>query len=256
VIETINANTKLYYNFGSGPVEVKAGTPINNFNVNNLVIYGQNGSGNSANPFGFTYALTDAAGVKSQPVNYIITTNAPLPVTLISFEVKTAEKAANLYWVTSTETNSDRFEVQRRMKSTDWETIGNVDAKGESAVKQTYDFTDKEPKAGENLYRLKMIDRDGTFAYSRISSATFEQGQGLETYIYPNPVSDQLYLKTADWSLVRTVSIFDTAGKTVYSSGEKPSEVVDVKNLQPGMYLVRVTQKDGATTVHKVIRIK
>lgn len=256
VIETINANTKLYYNFGSGPVEVKAGTPINNFNVNNLVIYGQNGSGNSANPFGFTYTLTDAAGVKSQPVNYMITTNAPLPVTLISFEVKTAEKAANLYWVTSTETNSDRFEVQRRMKSTDWETIGNVDAKGESAVKQTYDFTDKEPKAGENLYRLKMIDRDGTFAYSRISSATFEQGQGLETYIYPNPVSEQLYLKTADWSLVRTVSIFDTAGKTVYSSGEKPSEVVDVKNLQPGMYLVRVTQKDGTTTVHKVIRIK
>lgn len=59
-----------------------------------------------------------------------------------------------------------------------------------------------------------------------------------------------------DTCLVRTVSIFDTAGKTVYSSGGKLSEAVDVKNLQPGMYLVSITQKDGATTVHKKIRIK
>lgn len=253
VIESVNANTKVYYNFGSGPVELTAGTTIPSFDVTKLVVYGQTGSGTNTDPFGFTYALTDAAGFKSTPAVYNITTNTPLPVTLISFETRAVEQSAVLRWITSEETNSESFEVQRSSNGKSWSGLGSVEAAGESKVFKTYEFTDKQPKTGENLYRLKMIDRDGTFAYSRINSLTFEFG--FETSIYPNPVSDQLNLKTTDWSQVQSIQIFDMKGNSKYASGAKPSAVVDVKHLDPGMYIIRVMLKDGSASAHKMIRV-
>ncbi|MCF2443546.1 T9SS type A sorting domain-containing protein [Dyadobacter sp. CY345] len=254
VIESVNANTRVYYNFGSGPVELTAGTIIPDFDVTKIVIYGQSGSGTNGDPFGFTYALTDAAGVKSAPATYSITTNTPLPVTLISFETQKIEQKAVINWITSEETNSDYFEVQRSTNGKSWYGIGKVEAAGESKISHTYNYTDKQPKTGENLYRLKMVDRDGTFAYSRINSLNFEFG--FETSIYPNPVSDQLHLKATDWAQVKSITIFDLNGASVYTSGATPSDVIDVKNLNPGMYVIRILQTDGLAATHKMVRLK
>ena len=253
-IETLKTNTKVYYDYGSGPVEITAGTSIPDFDVTKLYIYGQTGSGAGGNPFGFTYSMTDEAGVKSQATTYDISTNGPLPVTLISFDVKSAEQTAQLYWATSEETNSDRFEIQRSMDGKTWSAIGEVDAVGESKVNREYSYTDKMPGRGENLYRLKMIDLDGTFAYSRINNANFEFG--FETAIYPNPVSEQLHLKVSDWSQVKSIEIFDLKGNKVYFSGTKVSDTINVQNLNPGVYLVQITLKDAAIEKHKIIHIR
>ncbi|SKC08729.1 T9SS type A sorting domain-containing protein [Dyadobacter psychrophilus] len=173
-----------------------------------------------------------------------------LPVNLTSFDLNTEGSAVNLIWATTTETNSDRFDVQRSSDGKEWSIIQSVLAKGESNSKAEYSAIDANPIDGDNLYRLHMIDKDGTSAYSRVRSVKFE---GVATYMYPNPVSEELIIKAADWTKVANVQIIAANGKAIYQSSGKPSPNVNVKNLLNGIYLVRLTNTNGSETTHKIV---
>jgi hypothetical protein len=173
-----------------------------------------------------------------------------MPVTLVSFDATKEASSVNLTWSTTEETNSERFDVQRSANGKDWETFQTVAAKGESKVQLDYAAVDNDPFEGDNFYRLHMIDKDGTSAYSRIRTLKFE---GVGTYIYPNPVSDELTIDAADWSKVSKVRIIGSNGKEVYKSIGKPSPKVDVKNMQSGIYLVQLTTTNGSETTYKIV---
>ena len=178
----------------------------------------------------------------------------PLPVNLLAFTATKSEAGTLLNWSTTSETNSDRFEIQRSDDATSWLPLGNVTAKGESKVSQTYSYLDRQPKSGDNYYRLKMIDRDGTFAYSRIIS--IQINPRFEIVVYPNPVEDNISLKVTDWKQVRSVTMINTAGTEVYNSGPVMSGIVNVKNISPGMYILKIVLKDGSVYTHRMFRIK
>lgn len=173
-----------------------------------------------------------------------------LPVNLTSFDLSNEGSLVNLTWATTAETNSDRFDVQRSGNGKEWKTIQTVAARGESSSKVEYSAIDKDPFEGTNFYRLHMIDKDGTNAYSRVRTMKFE---GVATYMYPNPVSEELVIKAADWSKVKKVEILGSNGKAVYHSSEKPSPNVNVANLPNGIYLVRLTNTNGSETTHKIV---
>jgi hypothetical protein len=173
-----------------------------------------------------------------------------LPVNLISFDLDKEGSAVNMVWATTAETNSDRFDVQRSSNGKEWRVIQSVRAKGESNSKVEYSAVDTDPIEGDNLYRLHMIDKDGTSAYSQIRTAKFE---GVATYMYPNPVSEELIIKAADWSKIEKVEIVGSNGKAVYQSSGKPSPNVNVKKLSNGVYLVRLTNTNGSETTHKIV---
>lgn len=177
--------------------------------------------------------------------------STPLPVTLISFTVSKENESVQLKWSTAMETNSESFDVEHSLTGKSWQKVGNVLASGESSAEIKYTFTDTNPADGENLYRLKMIDADGTFAYSGIRSVGIELGEGV--VIYPNPVADRLYLKITDWTKINKVQMFDLNGKAIFNSTKAPVDGIDVKNLPSGLYAVRVTSNNGATNSFKVV---
>jgi hypothetical protein len=76
-------------------------------------------------------------------------------------------------WATANEQNNKGFEVERQ-KGSSWETLGFVVAKGKSA---TYQFMDNTPLSNTSYYRLKMIDNDQTFEYSKVVSAQSDKGK-------------------------------------------------------------------------------
>lgn len=100
---------------------------------------------------------------------------------------------------------------------------------------------------GENLYRLKMIDRDGTFSFSRIQSVYFD----TQINFYPNPVKDLLKIKGV---AVGKVQLINNAGKVIYSTTHIPTEGIDMSKLLTGVYLIRITHKDGSSTIRKVVK--
>lgn len=179
-----------------------------------------------------------------------INVDAALPVTLTSFLAVKEGKLTNLRWSTTTETNSDRFEVEHSMNGDAWTKIGTVLSNGESSVLRNYSFTDKNPENGENLYRLRMIDRDGTFAYSRIRSAKFE-GPAADLSVYPNPVADKLFVR--DFTKVTGVAILDMTGRVVQQSDVISNGEMNVKSLRNGIYLVRITRVDGSVSTQRIV---
>jgi hypothetical protein len=170
----------------------------------------------------------------------------PLPVTLISFTAVAETRTALLTWATTAETNSDRFEVERSLNGKIWNKIGTVASHGESTVLRDYSFVDASPLR-ENLYRLKMVDKDETFAYSSIRNIAFE-GAGIATY--PNPVSDKLLIRNFDQ--IKEVALNSTSGRELFHDRKVSSEGIDVSKLPAGIYIVTLTLFDGTISTHKV----
>ena len=202
----------------------------------------------------FTIYVTD--GVQIANAQYFLEiTSAPLPVTLINFTAKKEGQIASLNWSTSSETNSDRFEVERSQNSKAWFKVGNVLSNGESLSVKPYSFVDKSPLNGENLYRLKMMDKDGSFAYSRIESLNFTVDQSVS--LYPNPVanSEKLQIEVADWNTVKMVKVFDSLGKVIFESSNSLETGIKTDYLSSGLYIVQVIKKDGNTDTRKFIKL-
>ncbi len=180
----------------------------------------------------------------------------PLPVTLVSFSVRREGNGAKgislLNWATTEETNSDRFEIERSTDARNWVRIGVKASHGESATLKRYDFTDHVPAAGINYYRLKMVDKDATFAYSSIQKIEFD-APGLLA-VYPNPASDRL--KFSDFTRVRKVTLHNVLGEKVLDSSSVTGEGLDISKLAPGIYTAKLTLADGSQSVQKVIIVR
>ncbi|MCF0049369.1 T9SS type A sorting domain-containing protein [Dyadobacter sp. LJ53] len=110
---------------------------------------------------------------------------------------------------------------------------------GDSKKRNSYHFTDLNPQTGLNYYRLKMMDKDETFAYSSIRSVNFA---GRATSLYPNPVLNTLNIDSEN--LDTEVRIYDVSGKEVlYQQDVKGIRTINVSSLIPGNYLVKLKNK-------------
>jgi hypothetical protein len=197
------------------------------------------------------------AGKISLNNNTISNEDITLPVTLVVFTVKKGENHTTLlYWATTAETNSDRFEVEHSSSGEVWKEIATVASKGESRELVSYSFTDTAPEEGNNLYRLKMIDKDESFAYSRIRNINMDSKS--KTALYPNPTNAQLTLDVNDISKIERVQFNDMSGKLILD--QKRSGLSDigtyfnVNNFPSGLYVVKVTRTNGSVDVMKIVK--
>lgn len=176
-----------------------------------------------------------------------------LPVTLTSFEARAQEQKVLLSWQTSFETNSASFEIEHSINGKTWQTIGQVAARQESVTMADYSFLHTSPTNGENLYRLKMIDRDETFAHSRIRSIFFDNI--LTTLVYPNPASDVLKIRMKGSSAadIETLAMYSTEGRLVYTAHLPVSDEVNISKIPTGNYVVSIKWKNGGTSNTKIL---
>ncbi len=182
----------------------------------------------------------------------LLIAEAALPVTLIKFTAIRQENASLLSWITAFELNSDHFEIERSHDGRQWESIGKLASQRESNDEYTYIFRDSAPLEGENLYRLRMVDQDGTYTYSRIESVIFDSDHTV--VVHPNPVTvgDQLSIRTSDTSLIRAIAVFNAEGDNVLSTPWKAA--IDISRLPPGLYIVRIFYHDGSVGNHRIVR--
>lgn len=176
----------------------------------------------------------------------LVNGQSALPVTLIAFETVKLEQAVKLSWKTSSETNSDFFEIQRSHNAKDWKSLGRVESAGDSKGQIGYDYTDIGPLGGNNYYRLKMVDRDGTFAFSQIKMVEWNVNA---LTVYPNPAVDRLEMDAKDWSKVASVKILNAEGrivgerKPVAGPGEKH---LSLTGFKAGNYILQIEYVDGS----------
>lgn len=189
-------------------------------------------------------------GLFNNTISSVTVADINLPVVLISFSAAKEGETALLSWSTSEETNSDRFDIERSANGRAWTKIGTVESGKESVTVRRYSFTDASPLAGQNLYRLKMVDRDGTFAYSKIQSVKME---GKVVTAYPNPATDHIRLEGVAASDIQKVEIVSQSGNTVYKSAAVSPEGIDVSKISAGAYVLKVIDLNGALNTQKLV---
>ncbi|WP_158607175.1 T9SS type A sorting domain-containing protein [Pontibacter oryzae] len=172
---------------------------------------------------------------------------APLPVELVSFKGAAVNGAAKLTWATAQEKNNERFVVERSQDGKAFAAIGEVKGNGTSAARTDYSFTDTNPAAGANYYRLRQIDFDGTEDFSKvvelnINKNTIAANSALAS-VYPTVASTEVKVNFALTNA--NVTVLDASGRQVAQFANAGRElVIPVSNLQRGVYFVTVT--DGA----------
>jgi len=178
-----------------------------------------------------------------------------LPVELVQFlAIKASDGSVNVLWSTSQEVNAGYFDIERSGDQTGWTKIGSVKAKGNSSTTTDYQFSDKLPLDGTGYYRLKMVDLDGKFKYSKTVSVTSETDT-RPLVVYNNPFSDMIRLKvnvSRAQDLVITVS--DMLGKTYINQNYHAQSGDNLVSLPSsisshGMYILRINGESYDQTV-------
>lgn len=147
------------------------------------------GPGNAKGRFAFSRAAGDqgvAVWHENRGADYLsyaqnIQPNGTLPVTLVQWNAEKKNQTTLLSWTTSCEVNCARFEVERSADGVKYQSIASVgsqSAGGYCSTLNQYDFTDTRP-FNINYYRLKQIDNDGAFRYSKVIAVCFGNKETL-----------------------------------------------------------------------------
>ena len=199
----------------------------------------------------------DANTLSNSGSAYIFKLNsAALPVTLMTFEGEQKEAQVLLRWSTAQEISADYFEIQKSHNGKVWKAIGSVPAANNNKSMRNHSFLDntielENTPGQENLYRLKMVDLDGRFAYSRVVSVWFSWN--TQAIIYPNPVEDALYINPALAGKIESISLINSLCEVIFQSSVNERMQISVKHLTPGVYLARIRQKAGKVSTQKVL---
>ena len=111
----------------------------------------------------------------------------PLPLKLISFTADKRNGFVLTQWVTENEQNVNHYEVQRSSDATRFLTISSKDARNLPYTQQ-YEFEDHSPLSDIIYYRLKSIDNDGKYSYSKIIAISNRMIDGPGDLVILNPV--------------------------------------------------------------------
>ena len=188
-----------------------------------------------------TFPVTDFSSF------FIHTGQWALEVNLTSITAANVGDRNRVDWVTASEKNADRFELERSADGRVFGYLGTVEAKGTGS---TYAYWDETPLNGVNYYRLKMLDRSGEYEYSDVVTAVVKGSFSLE--VYPNPVGDQevnvrisgtiaanaqLQLTDMTGKVIRTVKVTDQHTK------------LEMSNLAQGVYFIRYSDDQRTESV-------
>ncbi len=175
-----------------------------------------------------------------------------LPVELVSFSALRRSDAVELKWNTATELNNYGFEVERSFDGKKWEILDLVPGHGTVNSPRSYSFRDADVLRSNRVevsYRLRQIDRDGSFEYSSTVNVKLDGSIGFAVQpAFPNPFnpSTTFSVRLQNEESV-TVRIIDAAGRLVETlvAGETMAAGVHnlsfhADNLPSGIYFATV----------------
>lgn len=121
--------------------------------------------------------------------------NALLPLKLVSFTAEAENKYAVINWNTTEEISVTSFVVERSSNGTSFSAVKTINAlNGYNSINH-YQFTDSMPFSPNSYYRLKMINDNGSFTYSAITTVRVASANASEITLFPNPVVNYVNIK-------------------------------------------------------------
>ena len=209
----------------------------------------------------FRIRYTNSAGALADPTvqniaigNISFQKSVPLPVTLTSFDgLADQNGASKLFWNTTEETEFDYYSIEKSMDGKEFEEIGTIQGKGAAT---SYTYTDYSRNETKKYYRLKMVNLDGSFAYSKTIILGTPRNSGFSAF--PTIISDHITVAyTSKKEETRLLEIINLNGQVVYRKQLKTvigsnRTVIDLPgNLASGQYRIKLQHQPGQVTMIK-----
>ncbi|HMO60456.1 MAG TPA: T9SS type A sorting domain-containing protein [Ferruginibacter sp.] len=184
----------------------------------------------------------------------------PLPVTLKSFAASLlGTSTVRLNWTTSMEINSKYYDIERSFDGRTFTKVAVVEGAGNTTNESRYNITEDITalNASTIYYRLKQVDYDGQFSYSKVIALRLKKSAGSLT-VSPNPFNGYVNINI-DWDKnERTaVKVFNMNGtelvyKTVQlAKGTNNIQLDELYKLPAGNYILQFN--NGSERVYKQI---
>lgn len=208
------------------------------------------------NGWGYEVSMSSPDGINKTSVksHYLLTDSCSslLPVTITTLTAETNGKTNTLKWVTAIEANNRGFDIQRSTDAKNFATIGftpTAAINGNSSKNISYQYTDPYYSTAVTYYRLKQLDKDGKFYYSKTVSVN--NPANTVNVVYPNPARDVLNIKLAGNINSKVAFVIsDVSGKRVLTNetiatGQAIMPII-ISRLAKGTYFLAV-QAGGKT---------
>lgn len=180
-----------------------------------------------------------------------------LPVHLLSFTGSLRNNIATLNWDAENEINFSHYEIERSVDGRTFAGIANQSGTGTG--RKSYQFNDDLSAVSSNVvyYRLKNVDADGAYSYSKVVMLRKDQKAFTGVAINPNPVVNATATVRFNSTVKANVSlrVIDGNGKVVLQQQEKAYEGVNsipvnnLDRLMPGIYLLQLDNQGELNTV-------
>lgn len=177
----------------------------------------------------------------------------PLPVSWLAVSGSVNNGNAILRWSTASEINNRRFDIEISQNGIDFTTVGAVAGAGTTTLKKEYVYTHFRPTVGLKYYRIKQVDNDGHFSYSKIIPLQITGSVGSKATIYPIPSRHSIYLSLsspipggAEWQIYSADLKLLMQGKM---SATVSQQSIDINRLAKGTYVLQVNTKNGVESL-------
>ncbi len=185
----------------------------------------------------------------------------PLPIKLINFDASYTKPNVTLKWSTAQEYNFSHFILEQSTDGNNFNQVAMIFGAGESDTKKDYSYIDMNLTGRKGLiyYRLKSVDIDSKVSYSSIRIIRLDdEKQNIILTTYPNPVINELKITIpAGWQGKKTtyelVNVNGQLSKKVETGSSSQTETINVSQLAPGLYIVKVTC-EGQTAQQKIVK--
>lgn len=213
-----------------------------------------------AKTYYYSVQAVDAAGNKSDWSPEYVFTAETLPVSLENFTVQKENDRVKISWSILSESNSNRFEIERAGVDGSFITIATEKSKVNNG-RQEYYVYDYNPLNGINYYQLKQYDNDGSSVDYGVKNVNFEIRTEQTVKVYPNPVrNNEINLALSGFSSSQmSVVISDISGRLLHQQQLNVNEGTEVKifpseYLQPGIYIMKVSGENFGQSIKLLVQ--
>lgn len=183
-------------------------------------------------------------------IGNISTTTCVLPLERMDFKSSCDDQQPLLQWNTAAGPEADYFEIMRSSDNETFDFAGRVEAESLGNKSNQYSWTDPRPVAKEVLYKIRMVNQDGSTFESPSIPGSPGCFSGLTLGIFPNPARDLFMVECGSSGSDKVfLEILDASGRTVFQTESNGTESADgffslelnPASWAPGIYAVKAS---------------
>ncbi len=253
---TVTGPTRTTANFMLGPIDLSTISDLQNVPSNKTVTFRITPFDASTTTGSFLIGSGTADTDADLSIMGSFTDNIIVPVTLSDFQSKKVKNTVVLTWETQSAVNFSHFILERSTDGKTFYDLTKINGANTSNGSK-YDYTDNTPDAtATNYYRLKMVDLDGSFAYSKVLSESFDGGN-TPFMVYPSITKgDRIETTFKKVSAAAQIKVFNIMGQLVNTynlEAGTSTKSIEIAHFTEGAYFL-VLQDNGTVQSRKFIK--